>query len=269
MSRRSRTVQLLCALGYAFVLAPLAVLVVYSFNQSPRVAVWTGFSTRWYANLLSSHELLAAAWTSLKVASISATAAIIVGTVAAYSLSRVARFRGRRLLWFSTTVPLVTPEVLLGFSLLLLFVAIGIPRGQVTVIIAHATLGAAFVSVIVRARLQDFDRSVEEAAADLGGSPSVVFALITLPMLAPALISGWLLAFVLSLDDLVIASFVNGPGTSTLPMVIFGRIRTGLSPEVNALATLMIVFVTVILALALGAQRRVSKRSRSMDVSSS
>lgn len=244
-------ILMLGMLGYAFLYLPLLTLVVYSFNESSRVTMWTRFSTKWYTALGSSGELLEATGTSVTIAALSATIAVVIGTAAAFALNRFRRFPGRSFLALSSTLPLATPEVLLGFALLLLFVTVGLDRGFLTVTIAHATLGTAYVAVVLQARLQSFDLSLEQAAADLGAKPLQAFALVTLPLLVPAIVSGWLLAFVLSLDDLVLASFVNGPGTSTLPMVIFGRIRTGLSPEVNALAALFIAFVAMILIAVL------------------
>ncbi len=237
--------------GLAFLYLPIVALVVYSFNASPRVTVWQGFSTRWYEALLHNEELITAAFLSLRIAAINATIAVVLGTLAAYTLVRYPRFRGRTLFTGMVAAPLVMPEVITGLSLLLLFVAtqslIGWPesRGVATITIAHITFSLAFVAVVVQARLVSFDESLEEAAQDLGAPPWRVFFLVTLPIIAPALVSGWLLAFTLSLDDLVIASFVSGPGASTLPMVVFSMVRRGLSPEINALATLFIGAVTL------------------------
>jgi putrescine transport system permease protein len=238
-------------LGFAFLYLPIVALVVYSFNASKLVTVWAGFSTKWYGELLHDPALLRAAWLSLRIATMNATLALILGTLAGFALARFGRFRGRTLLTGMVTAPLVMPEVITGLSLLLLFVAmqglIGWPekRGITTITIAHATFTLSYVAVIVQSRLTGLDESIEEAALDLGARPFKVFFAITLPLIAPALISGWLLAFTLSLDDLVLASFVSGPGSSTLPMVIFSKVRLGVSPEINALATIMVAIVTI------------------------
>lgn len=237
------------ALGFTFLYAPIVSLVIFSFNESSLVTVWSGFSTKWYSALFSDPQLLSAAWLSLQIAALSATIAIILGTLAAVALVRFRRFRGRTLFSGMVSAPLVMPDVITGLSLLLLFVAmesmLGWPRGRgmLTIVIAHATFCTAYVCVVVQSRLADFDRSLEEAAMDLGASPLRTFFDITLPIIAPALVSGWLLGFTLSLDDLVIASFVSGPGSSTLPMVIFSKVKLGVSPDVNALATIIIGLV--------------------------
>lgn len=242
-------------LGFGFLYTPIVLLVVYSFNTSRLVTVWGGFSTRWYGELANNAGFRAAALTSLDVAVLAATIALVLGTFAGFAFSRFSRFPGRQLFGFVLLAPLVVPEVILGLSLLLLFIAgeslIGWPsRGITTITIAHATFGACFVSVLVRAQLAGFDRTLEEAALDLGGRPWTVMARITLPGIRPALISGWLLAFTLSLDDLVIASFVTGPSATTLPMAVFSSVRLGVSPEVNALATLFLVVVFVLVSAA-------------------
>lgn len=250
--------------GYAFLYLPIAVLVIYSFNSSPRIAVWGGFSPRWYVALFDDRQIIEAAILSLKIAALSATVATLLGLSAALALGRAVRFRGRTFFTFMLGAPLVMPDVVIGLALLLFFVALShlpgwpVQRGFATISIAHVTLSIAYVAVIVRARIGRLDPSLEEAARDLGATDWRVFRRVTLPLLAPALLSGWLLAFTLSLDDLVIASFTSGPGASTLPMVIFSRVRLGLSPEVNALASLLILFVTiaVILSLVVGARRR-------------
>lgn len=255
-------------LGFVFLYAPIVSLVVFSFNESRLVTVWGGFSTRWYGELLQDGQMLSAAWISLKVGAFSATLATVIGTLAAFVLTRFGEFRGKLLLTGMTTAPLVMPEVIIGLSLLLLFVAmeimLGWPagRGLLTVIIAHSTFCAAYVAVIAQSRLRDMDESLEEAARDLGAGPVRVFFDITLPVIAPALISGWLLAFTLSLDDLVIASFVSGPGASTLPMLIFSKVRLGVSPDVNALATIIIGVVAVAVIIAGLLLRRQSKPRR-------
>jgi len=238
-------------LGFAFLYIPVMLLVIYSFNNSRLVTVWGGFSTRWYGELLRNEQILNAAWLSVEVAAISASLAVALGTVAGLVLARFGPFKGRTLLSGLTTAPLVMPEVITGLSLLLLFVTmeqvIGWPagRGMTTIVISHITLTMAYVTVIVQSRLAQMDDSLEEAAMDLGARPLKVFFLITLPIIAPALMSGWLLAFTLSLDDLVITSFVAGPGSSTLPMVIFSKVRLGVSPDINALATILVAVVAV------------------------
>jgi putrescine transport system permease protein len=239
------------AFGYAFLYVPIASLVVYSFNASRLVTVWGGFSTRWYGELLGNEAILSAAWLSLRVAAMNASAAVVLGTLTGLALARFGRFRGRTLLSAMVSAPLVMPDVILGLASLLLFVAmeqlVGWPegRGISTILIAHVTFSAAYVTVVVQSRLVQMDVSVEEAAMDLGARPWKVFLVITLPIIAPALVSGWLLAFTLSLDDLVIASFVSGPGATTLPMVVYSSVRLGVSPQTNALATIIVGVVTV------------------------
>ena len=232
-------------LGFAFLYLPMVLLVVYSFNESRLVTVWAGFSTKWYGELLRNEEFLDAAWVTLKVAVFSSTIATVLGTMAAYVLVRAGRFRGRTLFSGMIYAPLVMPEVITGLSLLLLFIGIGLDRGVLTIVLAHTTFSMCYVSVVVSSRLTSFDRSLEEAALDLGCSPFEAFRLVTLPIIAPAVISGWLLAFTLSLDDLVIASFTTGPSATTLPIKIFSSIRLGVSPEINALSTVLIGIVTV------------------------
>ncbi|MGI9508433.1 MAG: ABC transporter permease subunit [Geminicoccaceae bacterium] len=252
-------------LGFAFLYLPIVSLVIFSFNESKLVTVWSGFSTKWYGELLRDPQILGAAWISVKIAAISATIALGLGTLAAFVLTRFRRFRTKTLLTGMVTAPLVMPEVITGLSLLLLFVAmealLGWPagRGLLTIIIAHTTFCMAFVAVVVQSRLADMDISIEEAALDLGASPVRVFFDVTLPLIAPALVSGWLLAFTLSLDDLVIASFVSGPGASTLPMVIFSKVRLGVSPDVNALATIIIGVVALGIVIATILLRRQEK----------
>ncbi|TWA88134.1 putrescine transport system permease protein [Azospirillum brasilense] len=261
--------------GYAFLYVPIALLIFYSFNESRLVTVWGGFSTKWYAELLQNDQLLGAAWLSLKVAAMSATASVVLGTVAGLALARFGRFRGRTLFGGMITAPLVMPEVITGLSLLLLFVAleqaIGWPdgRGMTTITIAHTTFTMAYVAVIIQSRLVSLDESLEEAAMDLGARPAKVFFVITLPIIAPAIVSGWLLAFTLSLDDVVVASFVSGPGSTTLPMVIFSSVKFGISPQINALATLMVVVVATgifIASLVMARQDRQRKRDEQMAV---
>lgn len=232
-------------LGFAFLYLPMVILVIYSFNESRLVTVWAGFSTKWYGELLQNEAFLEAAWVTLKVALISSTIATVLGTMAAYVLVRGGRFLGRTLFSGMIYAPLVMPEVITGLSLLLLFIGIGLDRGVLTIVLAHTTFAMCYVSVVVSSRLVTFDRSLEEAALDLGCSPLEAFRLVTLPIIAPAVIAGWLLAFTLSLDDLVIASFVAGPSSTTLPIKIFSAVRLGVSPEINALSTIMIGIVTV------------------------
>jgi len=249
MQRRSWFLPIATLFGFVFLYAPIISLIIFSFNKSKLVTVWAGFSTKWYTELLNDPQILGAAWISIKIGFISATLALVFGTLAAFVLVRLGKFRIKGLLTGMITAPLVMPEVITGLSLLLLFVAMeasfGWPagRGMFTIIIAHTTFCMAYVAVVVQARLVDMDDSLEEAALDLGAKPVRVFFDITLPVISPALVSGWLLAFTLSLDDLVIASFVSGPGASTLPMVIFSKVRLGVSPDVNALATIMIAIV--------------------------
>lgn len=265
--KRGLTPLLITALicGYVFLYGPIASLIIYSFNSSKLVTVWAGFSTKWYGELMHNDKLLDAAWLSLGIAVASATLATILGTLAALALVRFGRFKGRLLFASMTTAPLVMPEVITGLSLLLLFVSleqlIGWPdgRGKLTIVIAHTTFGIAYVSVVAQARLSQLDRSIEEAALDLGARPLRVFFTVTLPMIAPSLIAGWLLAFTLSLDDLVVASFVSGPGSSTLPMVVFSSARLGVNPQINALATILLGSVAAVVVLA---GWLASKRSR-------
>lgn len=249
------------ALGFAFLYIPILLLVIYSFNESRLVTVWGGWSTKWYGSLLDNEQLLAAAWVTLRVAFLSATIATILGTLAAIVLTRLGRFRGRTLFSGLVFAPLVMPEVITGLSLLLLFVAIGMDRGFWTITIAHITFSMCFAAVVVQSRLLDFDKSVEEAAMDLGATPVNSFFQVTLPIIAPAVISAWLLAFTLSLDDLVIASFTTGPGATTLPMKIYSQVRLGVTPEINAISTLMIGFVTLGVLAASFVTKRSSMRS--------
>ncbi len=265
---RAGTVLLIFTiLGFVFLYAPILSLIVFSFNESQLVTVWGGFSTKWYSALVEDPQILGSAWISLQVATISATFAVMFGTLAAYVLMRFRRFRTRAVLSVMITAPLVMPEVITGLSLLLLFVSmeqlIGWPagRGMTTIIIAHITFSMAFVAVVVQSRLSSLDMSLEEAAMDLGARPVRVFFDVTIPVIAPALVAGWLLAFTLSLDDLVVASFVTGPGASTLPMVIFSKVRLGLSPEVNALATIIIAIVAFGVGVATWQMRRAARNA--------
>ncbi|MFG7486084.1 ABC transporter permease subunit [Methylorubrum rhodesianum] len=247
MSLFARTVLILTL---AFLYAPIGVLIVYSFNASKLVTVWGGFSTEWYGVLFRDGPLIAAALVSLKVAALSATIAGVLGTCAALALDRHGRFRGRGAYTGLLYAPMVMPEVITGLSLLLLFVGIGLDRGIATLVIAHATFATGFVAVVVGARLKGLDRSLEEAAADLGAGPARVFFGITLPLIAPSVAAGFLLAFTLSLDDLVIASFVSGPGATTLPMRIYSQVRLGVNPEINAASTLLIAAVGLVVLTA-------------------
>jgi len=232
-------------LGFAFLYLPMLILIVYSFNESKLVTVWAGFSTKWYGTLIQNEAFLDAAWVTIQVAVVSSTIATVLGTMAALVLVRAGRFYGRTLFSGMIYAPLVMPEVITGLSLLLLFIGIGLDRGMFTIILAHTTFSMCYVSVVVSSRLVTFDRSLEEAALDLGCSPMQAFRLVTLPIIAPAVVAGWLLAFTLSLDDLVIASFTAGPSATTLPIKIWSSIRLGVSPEINALSTLLIAVVSV------------------------
>ena len=238
------------ALGLAFLYLPIAILVIYSFNASRLVAVWGGWSTRWYAELVNDQALLDSAWVSLRIAFLSAAAATVLGTLAAVALARGRRFRGRVLFTGLVYAPLVMPEVITGLALLLLFVAVEVDRGFWTVTIAHTTLTMCFVTVVVEARLASFDVSLEEAAMDLGCPPLKTFLTVTLPLIAPALAAGFMLAFTLSLDDLVIASFTTGPGATTLPIRIYSEVRLGVKPEINAVCTILIALVAIAIVTA-------------------
>ena len=260
------TVMLWC--GLIFLYAPMLILVIYSFNESKLVTVWGGFSPKWYGELFEDQQILDAVWTSLQIAFYSSTMAVILGTLAAFVMTRFRRSWGKLTLSNMITAPLVMPEVITGLSLLLLFVQMadtfGWPseRGMLTVWFAHSTFCAAYVAVVVSSRLRELDLSIEEAAMDLGATPFKTFFLITVPMIAPALVAGWLLSFSLSLDDLVIASFASGPGSTTLPMVVFSSVRLGVSPKINALATLIILFVSFIAFMSWYMGRRAEKRAR-------
>ena len=232
-------------LGFAFLYIPILLLIIYSFNASKLVTVWAGFSTKWYAAAFANQGLVDAAWVTFKVAIVSASIATVLGTMAAMALMRYTRFRGRFLFSGMIYAPLVMPEVITGLSLLLLFVAVGMERGITTVTLAHITFSMCFVAVVVQSRLASFDRSLEEAALDLGATPARTFFSITLPIIMPAVIAGWMLAFTLSLDDLVIAQFNSGPGATTLPMKIFSQVRLGVTPEINAVCTILVAIVTL------------------------
>lgn len=260
--RRPNFSTVMLVLGLLFLYLPMFVLVVYSFNASKLVTVWAGFSTQWYGELFRDQQILSAVWTSLRIAFFAASMSVCLGTVAAFVMTRYGHFRGKTALSSMVTAPLVMPEVITGLSLLLLFVQMaqitGWPadRGMATIWIAHTTFCSAYVAVVVAARLREVDHSIEEAAMDLGSPPVKTFFSITLPIITPALAAGWLLAFTLSLDDLVIASFVSGPGANTLPMVVFSSVRMGVSPKINALATLIILIVSLATLLAWFFMRR-------------
>jgi putrescine transport system permease protein len=269
----------LLVFGLVFLYVPILSMVVFSFNNSRLVTVWDSANSptlKWYSALMSNDQILGAAWLSIQIAMIAASGAVILGTLAGVTLTRFGAFRGRALLAGMTTAPLVMPEVITGLSLLLLFVAleqaIGWPKGggAVTITLAHITFCMAYVTVVVQSRLVGFDESLEEAAMDLGARPAKVFFRITLPLIVPALVSGWLLAFTLSWDDLVISQFVAGPGSSTLPMVIFSKVRLGVSPDVNALATIMVLIVASgIVASSIWMRYQNKRRERDMRLAAS
>lgn len=264
----SRLMVASLAFGYAFLYLPILILIIFSFNESRLVTVWGGFSTKWYGELFRDQQMLAAAWMSLRIAFLTATAATVLGTLAGLVMTRFGRFRGHNLFAGMITAPLVMPDVIIGLSLLLLFVSmqqlLGWPagRGMTTIWIAHTTFSTAFVAIVVASRLRELDESVEEAAMDLGARPARVFFRITLPIISPALVSGWLLAFTLSLDDLVIASFVSGPGSTTLPMVVFSSVRLGVSPKINALATIIILLVSAGILVAGWLMMRMERKAK-------
>lgn len=237
-------------LGFGFLYLPIVLLVIFSFNESKLVTVWGGFSTKWYVQMLSNQGLMDAAWVTIRVALLSATIATVFGTFAALALVRYKRFRGRMLFSGMVYAPLVMPEVITGLSLLLLFVAIGFDRGFWTITLAHITFTMCFVAVVVQSRLVSFDQSIEEAALDLGATPVRTFLEVTLPVISPAVFSGWVLAFTLSLDDLVISSFTSGPGATTLPMKIYSQVRLGVTPEINAVCTVLIGIVAIGVVIA-------------------
>jgi putrescine transport system permease protein len=243
------------AVGFGFLYLPIALLVIYSFNASRLVTVWGGFSTRWYGALLANEALIASAMVSLRVAVVSAVLSTVLGTMAAFALHRFGRFDGRVALAGLVYAPLVMPEVIIGLSLLLMFVGLDLDRGFWTIVVGHTTLGLCFVAVVVQARLSTLDRSLEEVAMDLGATPAVIFRRVTLPLIWPALAAGFLLAFTLSLDDFVLASFTSGPGSTTLPMRIYSQVRLGVSPEINAISTLLLGGVGVMLLIAAAMMR--------------
>lgn len=261
MKRGASAFSLACiALGLAFLYVPIALLVVYSFNASRSVGVWAGFSTRWYGELMRDQQLLDSLGVTLRVGAVSATAATALGLLAAIALTRGGRFPARRLFEAATYAPLVMPEVILGLALLLLFVGLGVPRGFWTVTAAHVTLSLGYATVVIQARLAGVDRSIEEAAQDLGCPPWKAFALAALPAAAPGLAAAWMLAFTLSLDDLVVASFTAGPGSTTLPMRIYSAVRLGVSPKINAASSLLVAAVAVGVIVVWALQQREARR---------
>ena len=265
-------------LGLAFLYIPLLVLVVYSFNRSELVTVWGGFSTKWYGALLNNSEILEATWLSIRIALISSAAAVVLGTMAAYALARIKRFRGSTLFTGMVSAPMVMPDIITGISMLLLITQVqsmlqGVysgagewQRGFFTIFLRHTTLCMAYITVVIRSRLAELDQSLEEAAMDLGARPMKIFFVITLPLIAPAIASGFLLGITLSLDDVVITSFLSGPGSSTLPQVIFSKIRLGLDPKMNVLATIFIAVVgTLVIVVNYFMLRQATKRDREMQ----
>jgi putrescine transport system permease protein len=265
--RRPFILYTLMAFGYAFLYLPIASVVAFSFNETRSVSLWRGFSLQWYGRLLENQAVIDAALLSLLIAAMASTLAVVIGTMAALALSRFGRFKGRGMLSLLSSAPLVMPDVMLGISALFLFITlqqlVGWPegRGIDTITIAHVTLCVCYVTVVVRSRLAQTDHSLEEAAMDLGARPWKVFFLVTLPLIWPALLAGWLLAFTLSLDDVVIASFTSGPGSSTLPVLILSKVRFGVTPEINALATLIIVAVCIGVSLAGWLMHRNARRA--------
>ena len=257
MNRKFSWLHVLALLGgFAFLYVPIALLVLYSFNASRLVSVWGGFSTRWYTELAGNEQLLASTWISVRIAFCSALIATVLGTAMAWCLARHRAFAGRAAVMFMIFSPLVMPEVILGLALLLLFVALDIDRGFWTVVAAHATVGMCFVTLVVWSRLADMEQSLEEASLDLGATPATTFRLITLPLAAPAIFAGFLLALTVSFDDFVLASFGSGPGSTTLPMRIYSQVRLGLSPQINAISSLMLLSVASLLLVALAVTRR-------------
>lgn len=267
--------KLMLVLGFAFLYIPLIVLVIYSFNESRLVTVWGGFSTKWYSKLLENDQILEAAWLSLRIAVTSSFAAVVLGTLAGYALARIKRFRGSTLFAGMVSAPMVMPDVITGLSMLLLIIQVQgmmqgilghsewLDRGFFTIFLGHTTLCMAYITVVIRARLSELDQSLEEAAMDLGARPLKIFFVITLPLIIPAIASGFLLGVTLSLDDLVITSFLSGPGSSTLPQVIFSKIKLGLDPQMNVLATFIIAIVgTIVLILNWYMMRQATRRER-------
>lgn len=255
MIGRARFAFTMLGLGYAFLYLPLALVMFYSFNESRLVTVWGGFSTKWWSALFANEAMLRAAWLSLRIAAVSATIAAVIGLAAGYALARTPSFFGRSLFGSMIIAPMVMPEVVMGISMLLLFVGAehlfgGPERGFLTITLAHATFSISFVAIVVQARLADFDRSLEEAAMDLGATPWVTFLTVTLPLIAPAVGSGWLLAFTLSLDDLILTQFVAGAQSQTLPMRVYSSVRLGVDPQINVLATVVVMVAACALILS-------------------
>lgn len=278
-NKMSWFLKIMLFLGLAFLYIPLVILIIYSFNDSQLVTVWGGFSTKWYAKLFNNEKILNAAWLSLRIAVISSLVAVILGTLAGYALARIKRFRGSTLFSAMVSAPMVMPDVITGLSMLLLIFQIQsliqsifgqaasewVDRGLFTIFLGHATLCMAYITVVIRARLLELDQSLEEAAMDLGARPFKIFFVITLPLIIPAIASGFLLGITLSLDDLVIASFLSGPGSSTLPQVVFSQIRRGLNPQMNVLATIMIAIVsTLVISINYLMLRQTTKRDKEM-----
>jgi putrescine transport system permease protein len=255
MIGRTRFAFTMLGFGYAFLYLPLALVMFYSFNESRMVTVWGGFSTKWWSALFANEAMLRAAWLSLRIAAVSATLAAVIGLAAGYALARAPNFPGRSLFGSLVIAPMVMPEVVMGISMLLLFVGSerlfgGPDRGFLTITLAHVTFSISFVAIIVQARLADFDRSLEEAAMDLGATPWVTFLTVTLPLIAPAVGSGWLLAFTLSLDDLILTQFVAGAQSQTLPMRVYSSVRLGVDPQINVLATVVVTVAACALVLS-------------------
>lgn len=276
-TKMSWFLKIMLFLGLAFLYIPLIVLIIYSFNDSKLVTVWGGFSTKWYGQLIQNSQILSATWLSLRIAVISSLAAVVLGTMAGYALARIPRFRGKTLFAGMVSAPMVMPDVITGLSMLLLIIQvqgllqsifgsnIGFERGFLTIFLGHATLCMAYITVVIRSRLMELDQSLEEAAMDLGAHPLKIFFVITLPLIMPAIASGFLLGVTLSLDDLVIASFLAGPGEVTLPQLIFGKVRRGLDPQMNVLATIMIAVVgTLVIILNYFMLKQATKREREM-----
>jgi putrescine transport system permease protein len=261
--KSSRFDPVVLTLGFVFLYLPILILVIYSFNASKLVTVWGGFSLQWYREIWYNQSLMDAAWVTLRVGIVAATVGTVLGTMAALALVRFGRFRGRMLFSGMIYAPLVMPDVITGLSLLLLFVAMGVDRGIVTVTLAHTSFTMCYVAIVVQSKLVTFDRSLEEAALDLGCPPVKTFFRITLPLILPAVVSGWMLAFTLSLDDLVIASFTTGPGATTLPIKIYSQVRLGVTPEINAVCTILISIVTLgVIVASIGTKRRELQRQR-------
>ncbi|XXQ69348.1 ABC transporter permease subunit [Neisseriaceae bacterium B1] len=277
-AKTSWFLRIMLFLGLAFLYIPLIILVIYSFNDSKLVTVWGGFSTKWYSELANNSQILSAAWLSLRIAAVSSLAAVVLGTMAGYALARIKRFRGKTLFSGMVSAPMVMPDVITGLSMLLLIIqvqgllqqffgnSVEFDRGFFTIFLGHTTLCMAYITVVIRSRLMELDQSLEEAAMDLGARPAKIFFIITLPLIAPAIASGFLLGVTLSLDDLVIASFLAGPGEVTLPQLIFGKVRRGLDPQMNVLATIMIgVIGTLVIGINYFMMRQATKREREMQ----